>query len=77
MTLMPEFKPGDRVYVTDPGLAAMRKIMAQATGKDVPNHHGTVASIWDDGSVLIMFDEDGVEGAGNAAPYVAEEVRLL
>ncbi len=77
MTPTTDFKPGDRVYVTDAGLAKLREIMERAGMEPRPNHHGTVAAIWDDGSVLIMFDEDGVEGAGNAAPYVAEEVRLL
>lgn len=72
-----QFRKGDRVYVTDPGLAAMRAIMTQATGKDVPNHHGTVEEIWEDGTVLINFDEDGVEGAGNAAPYPPNEVARI
>jgi hypothetical protein len=77
---MPDtFWPGDRVYVTDSGLAQLREIMKQATGKEpAPNHHGTVEEVWEDeGMVLIAFDEDGVEGAGNAAPYPASEVRAL
>ena len=70
-----KFKPGDRVYVTDPGLAQMREIMRRATGQEPqPNHHGTVDEVFDDGSVLINFDEDGVEGAGSAAPYPVNEV---
>jgi hypothetical protein len=68
---------GDRVYVTDQGLARIREIMRQATGKETPNHHGTVDEVWEDGTVLINFDEDGVEGAGNVAPYPPEEVRRL
>lgn len=77
---MPDkFSAGDRVYVTDPGLAQMREIMRQATGTEpAPNHHGTVEEVWDDdGMVLIIFDEDGVEAAGNAAPYPVSEVRAL
>lgn len=70
-------KPGDRVFVTDPGLAQLRDIMFRATGSTTPNHHGTVAEVWDDGTLLINFDEDGVEGAGNAAPYPPTEVQLL
>lgn len=69
-----QLKPGDRVYVTDPGLAAIRDIMRRATGKEpAPNHHGTVSDErWDsDDSVLIVFD-DGV-----SAPYPLNEVRLL
>lgn len=67
---MTDFKPGDRVYVTDPGLAQLREIMRQAGHDPNPNHHGTVERILN-GEVLIYFD-DGV-----AAPYPPEEVRLL
>lgn len=68
------FKPGDRVYVTDPGLANLRRIMRQATGQEPPpNHHGTVSDEpWDEpGTVLIDFDD------GGGAPYELHEVRLL
>ena len=66
------FKKGDRVYVIDVGLAAMRNIMRNATGVEpAPNHHGTVEEVWDSGSVLIYFD-DGV-----GAPYPAADVRHL
>jgi len=63
----------------DPGLAQLREIMRRATGVEpAPNHHGTVEQVLEeDGMVLINFDEDGVEGAGNAAPYPFDEVRLL
>jgi hypothetical protein len=67
-----EFKPGDRVFVTDPALAQIRAIMRGATGQEPkPNHHGTVEEVWGDGSVLIYFD-DGV-----GAPYPVAEVRPL
>jgi hypothetical protein len=73
-----KFKAGDRVFVTDPWLAQMRAIMRQAAGHEpAPNHHGTVDEVWDDGTVLINFDEDGVEGGGNAAPYPPTEVQPL
>lgn len=74
-----KFSAGDRVYVTDLGLAMLREIMRQATGTEpAPNHHGTVEEVWEeDGMVLIAFDEDGVEAAGNAAPYPLDEVRAL
>lgn len=50
---MSEFKPGDRVGVNDPALAAMRAIMRSATGQEPrPNHVGTVAEVWDSGDVL-------------------------
>ncbi|NHA02007.1 hypothetical protein G5V59_26825 [Nocardioides sp. W3-2-3] len=70
---MPEqFKPGDRVYVVDTGLAALREVMRNATGQEpAPNHHGTVEEVQDSGSVLIYFD-DGV-----GAPYPAADVRHL
>ncbi len=71
------FAKGDRVYVTDPGLAKLREILERHGMKPQPNHHGTVEEIWDNGTVLIAFDEDGVEGAGNASPYPRAQVRLL
>lgn len=66
-------KSGDRVYVTDEGLAHIREIMRQATGEEPPpNHHGTVDEVWgDDDMVLIIFDD------GQAAPYPSAEVRPL
>jgi hypothetical protein len=69
---MADFKHGDRVFVTDPALAALRNIMRNATGKEPkPNHHGTVEEVWGSGSILIHFD-DGV-----GAPYPPDEVRHL
>lgn len=72
---MPEelpLKPGDRVMVTDPGLATLRAIMREATGKEPPpNHHGTVEEIWTDGTVLIYFDD------GASAPYPPSDVVKL
>lgn len=63
---------GDRVYVTDPGLAQLREIMRRTTGVEPkPNHHGTVDEVWADGTVLINFDD------GGAAPYPLDEVRLM
>lgn len=69
---MTTFKPGDRVLVTDAGLASLRAIMRQATGVEpTPNHHGTVDELWDDGHILITFDD------GGAAPYPSFEVQHL
>jgi hypothetical protein len=65
------------VLVSDPGLAQLRAIMASATGQPAPpNHHGTVDHV-EDGLVYINFDDDGVEGAGNQAPYPVEDVWFL
>ena len=75
---MAEFKPGDRVYVIDPGLAQLRAIMRRATGVEpAPNHHGTVDEVWDDGLVLISFDSEDGPGQGSCAPYPPESVRHL
>lgn len=74
MTDSGSYAPGERVYVTDPGLAQLRAIMRRATGQEPPpNHHGTVADDpWDDPeTVLINFDD------GGAAPYPLHEVRRL
>ena len=67
------FEPGDRVYVTDAGLAELRAIMRRATGTEpAPNHHGTVNEVWDDGKTILIYFDDGV-----GAPYPVEEVRHL
>lgn len=69
---MTDFKPGDRVFVTDPALAQLRAIMRSATGVEpAPNHHGTVEEVWESGNILIYFDD------GGGAPYPADEVRPL
>jgi len=67
------FKPGDRVYVIDEGLAQLRRRMRQFGETPAPNHHGTVSDEeWDEpGTVLINFDD------GGGAPYEVERVRLL
>ena len=62
------FQHGDRVYVTDPGLAELRAMMRQFGHDPAPNHHGTVDYVEGD-LVVITFDD------GNAAPYPADEVR--
>lgn len=68
---MKNFKPGDRVYVTDEGLAALRRIMREATGKEPePNHWGRVDEVRD-GEVLVTFDD------GGCAPYPLYEVERL
>lgn len=68
---MSTFVKGDRVLVTDPGLASLRRIMREATGAEPdPNHHGTVDEV-EHGLVYIIFD-DGIE-----APYPPDEVRHL
>ena len=68
---MSTFKPGDRVYVDDHGLAELRRIMREATGVEPePNHHGTVHRVYDD-AVEIEFDDYVV------AIYDEDEVHLL
>jgi hypothetical protein len=67
------FKPGDRVFVIDEGLARLRAIMKQVTGEEPsPNHHGTVEEIWDNGNTLLIYFDDG-----GGAPYPVEDVRHL
>lgn len=70
---MTDLGVGQRVYVLDEGLAQLRAVMRRATGSEPkPNHHGTVAELWDDGeTVLIDFDD------GCAAPYPVAIVRPL
>ena len=56
-----KLKVGDSVEVLDEGLAMLRRLMG---GK--PNHHGTVAEIWDDGTILVEFPIEGPEGVNTA-----------
>lgn len=65
------FKIGDRVYVTDPGLASLREIMQSAGFEPEPNHHGEIHEDLGDGNYLIYFDD------GMGAPYPAHEIRHL
>ena len=66
-----DFKKGDKVLVTDPGLAQLRAIMRDATGKEPePNHHGVVEEVWDDGNILIHFED------GTGSPWPPSMVRL-
>lgn len=70
------FKPGDRVYVLDPGLAELRAIMRRYGHEPTPNHHGTVHEI-EDGMVEIWFDNEDGPGLGQASFYPHDEVRHL
>lgn len=75
--MLAEFKPGDRVYVIDPGLAKLRAIMRSAGYEPFPNHHGTVHELWDNDMVFIFFDSEAGPGLGVGAPYPLAEVRHL
>lgn len=70
---MGTLKVGDKVEVLDPGLARLRALMPDAP----PNHYGTVAEIWDDGSILIEFPigYDDPEQHSQIAPYPRHMVR--
>lgn len=61
---------GDRVFVTDPGLEAIRKILARPDAPAPNNHHGTVNTVYRD-SILIDFDD------GGCAPYPPNLVSVL
>ena len=69
------FKLGDSVEVLDPGLAQLRAIMARCGHDPSPNNLGTVAEIWDDGTILVEFPNEE-EGHSQVAPYPPEQVRL-
>lgn len=71
-----DFKPGDRVYVTDPALAELRAIMRSYGHTPQPNHIGTVHEVTED-HIEIWFDNEDGPGMGQGAPYPAREVRHL
>ena len=50
---MNDFKVGDRVADTDPGLAMMRQIMGPGAE---PNHYGTIQELWAEGA-LVQADD--------------------
>ena len=70
-----KMKVGDKVEVMDEGLAMLRRF---APPRAKPNHHGTIAEIWDDGQVLVEFPigDDDPDEHSQVAPYPAEMVRL-
>lgn len=64
---------GDPVRVLCPGLAMLRQF---ASNGDRPNNHGTIAEIWDDGTILVRFPigDDDPEEHSQIAPYPAHLV---
>lgn len=79
-----DIKVGDRVFVDDPGLAELRRIMTDAGHAPRPNHHGTVDEVHppepgvnEETMVYIVFDSDLGPATSNCAPYPLSEVNLL
>jgi len=71
-----QIKIGDKVKVLDPGLARLRAIMKQITGKEIPNHLGIAQEINDDGYIMVQFpigDDDPSEHS-QIAPYPTDMV---
>ena len=67
-----ELKVGDKVKVIDEGLYALRQF---APKNARPNHYGTVAEIWEDGSILVSFPIGRLKDNHNqVAPYPPEKV---
>lgn len=62
---------GSRVYVDDPGLAQLRRIMQEAGADPPPNHHGTITRDHGD-SWAVLFDD-----SGSVAPYPKDQVHPL
>jgi hypothetical protein len=65
------FEKGDRVKVLDEGLKMLRDLMKRQGREVQPNHHGFVDEVWEDGDLLIVFDD------GQGAPYPPSMVRHL
>jgi hypothetical protein len=66
-----QLEAGDRVAVDDPALAHVRDIMRAAGEYTAPNNEGTVERVYEDGTLLIVFDD------GGSAPYPASETRRI
>lgn len=70
---MEKLKVGDPVEVMDEGLAMLRRLIPNAK----PNHHGKVAEIWEDGTILVEFPIEGEEEEhSQVAPYPRDQVIL-
>ena len=68
------FEIGDKVLVLDEKLAMIREILGPEAP---PNHHGYVAEIYEDGTVLVEFPigDDPIEEHSQVAPYHPSMVR--
>jgi len=67
---MGNFKIGDKVLVHDEGLAMLRRLGAPI------NHHGIVAEIWEDGTILVKFpiNKGTPEEHSQVTPYPPGQV---
>ena len=75
---MNNLKVGDPVEVLGPGLLMMQALMKKM-GEDVgPMNIGTIAEIWDDGTILVQFPigSDNPEEHSQSSPYPPHMVRL-
>lgn len=66
------FSVGDPVLVDCFGLAMLRHF---APAGAAPNHHGVVASIEEDGNIMVEFPIGDDPDHSQVAPYPAELVR--
>ena len=64
-------KTGDLVEVLDVGLSTLRRLCPDMP----PNHHGRVAEVKEDGTILVEFPIDGGYEHSQVAPYPAATVK--
>lgn len=62
---MEQLQKGDKVRVMDQGLLMLQKF---APPGSKPNNEGTVADIWEDGTIEVEFPLEG-ENHSQVAPY--------
>lgn len=62
---------GDRVAVDDPALAQIDAIFRAVGEEPAPNNVGTVESVREDGTLVIVFDDHG------SAPYPRAQTRRI
>lgn len=70
---MKDLQKGDKVRIMDAGLLMLQKFAPPGAK---PNNEGTVADIWDDGTVLVEFPLDG-EDQSQVAPYPPDIVHKI
>lgn len=68
-----DLKIGDKVRVNDPGLLMLQRFAPPGAK---PNNEGTIADIWEDGTIEVEFPLEG-ENHSQAAPYPRKIVQKI
>lgn len=70
---MNDLKVGDEVDVMDAGLLMLQRFAPPGAK---PNNRGTIAEIWEDGTILVDFPLEG-DNHSQVAPYDPHLIRKV